>query len=75
MASWFMDWTRKIWRNLIPRSTMMGERSSPPTKVNGTHRRTMANAGSVRERIVLTIGLYGSGFTQDKMAEIMTTQK
>jgi hypothetical protein len=44
-------------------------------KVNGNQRLTAEKAGSVKERITLTIGLYGSGLTQDKMAEIMTTQK
>jgi hypothetical protein len=54
---------------------MIGERSMPPMTVKGIHLLRVAKTGSVRFRKMRTIGLKGSGLTQDNMAEIITIQK
>src|SRR6185436_1956461 len=66
-ASLFNDSTTNICRNQIARSAIMGARSSPPTTV-GNSRRIGSQTASETWSRKRTIGLDGSGRTQDSSA-------
>ena len=56
----------------MTKKTIMGEKSIPPKDV-GIFLLIGASTGSVMLCINRTIGLYGSGFTQDRTALAMMT--
>ena len=65
-------WTINAFKKKITSKTIIGERSIPPKAV-GIRFLIWYNKGSVTWLINRTIGLNGSGFTQDKIACAITS--
>jgi len=63
--------TTKVRKKITPSKTIIGEKSIPP-KLTGMNARTRYKAGSVTLWIKRTIGLKGSGLTQDSTALAIT---
>jgi len=66
--------TTKLCKKIIITKTIIGDRSKPE-KLRGIQERILYNTGSVTPLTKRTIGLKGSGLTQDKMALAITIHK
>ncbi len=66
--------TTKVRKKIIIKKTMTGDKSKPE-KLRGSQERILYNTGSVTPFTKRTIGLKGSGLTQDKIALAITIHK
>src|SRR3990172_1295667 len=62
--------TRKYCRNRMARIATMGEKSMLPA-IRGNLRRSQERTGSALEQMARAMGLYGSGFAQERTARMM----
>jgi hypothetical protein len=60
--------TKKLCKNNTNKIRIIGEKSIPAAAVNGTNRLILESRGSVTSWRNLTMGLYGSGLTQEIIA-------